>query len=248
MVDPHYHARVQAFFRACNARSEPLLSACFQPEAKGAGAWLGDDAGISLPARVLRSLPLAFRGTPAAFYQAQEDVAVSWSAEGQRPSKVSRPIHGVSLFHFDQDHRIDDLRMFWDEEALETEERSDSRARFRSTVEAYYQAQNQKDWEGLMGVFADQCTYGGTLAGSRLQGKASIRAVYGAVMSRFPGIQMRPAKDFYDEREGMVHWEGEVPATDGVLRAICGVTYFRMDERGHITHLRVFWDPRTLLA
>lgn len=249
VIDPHFQARVQAFFKACTARNESQLSACFHPEAKGRGTMLkGDSSKDSLASRLLCSLPIAFRASSEVWYQAQEEVAVSWTGEAEARSGDLRPINGIALFQFDLQHRIQDLRLFWDAQDFQAEDSPEAEDPFRATVEAYYRAQNQKDWDGLMEVFADQCSYGGTLAGLRLQGKESIRAVYGSVMSNFPGIQMRPTQDFHIRGEGMVHWEGEALGPDQALRPIRGITYFSLNDRGHITHLRVFWDPRTLMA
>jgi hypothetical protein len=248
-MDPLYQARVQAFFKACNARSESLLSACFHPEAIGDGTFLrGNPSEGSLASRLLRSLPEAFRGAADLCYQAQEQAAVSWTGEAKAMSGELHRIEGISFFQFDSQHRIEEVRMFWDAIGFHPVEPAEAEDPFRATVEAYYRAQNRKDWDGLMDVFADQCSYGGTLAGSRLQGKASIRAVYGTVMSNFPGIQMRPARDFHVRGEGMVHWEGEALGPDQALRPIRGITSFSLNERGQITHLRVFWDPRSLMA
>lgn len=185
-----------------------------------------------------------------ALYQAQDEVAVAWSGEVRAWGGGRTPVNGISLFAFDEEARIRLCRVYWNPRPLTGTGPDDAScvdAAHREAIHRYYLAFNARDWIAIGKLFAEEGSFGGTLAGPGLRGEATLKGVYEAAVTRFPGILMRPGQAYQAQDEVAVHWEGEAGSWDGRRLPIRGIALFRFDGEGRILRYRIYWDPRELL-
>lgn len=253
MVDPRLQARIEAYYRAFNARAEEAYLACFRPDGAVGGTLTGRPvSGVGVQKAILRTASGGMGDlmmSPRALYQAQSEVAVAWEGEVRAPSGARTPVHGLSLFAFDEDAKIQMAQVFWNPQPLTgigPTQATGVDAGHRRVIEAYFHHFNARDWTAIGGLFAEEGSFGGTLAGSGLRGEASLRGVYESAVTRFPGISMRPVEAFQAQAEVAVQWEGEARGWDGIPQPIQGIAIFRFTEAGKIERYRIYWDPRPL--
>jgi len=251
VVDPRLKLRIEAYYRAFNARDEAAYLASFHPDGATGGTLTGQPAaGVGVQRALLRTASGSLGDLhqhPKALYQAQDEVAVAWEGEVKPPGGgPSIPVEGISQFRFDGEARITWLRVFWDPKPLSGKAGKVEPA-LRGVIEAYFRAFNGRDWDTLAALFAEGGLFGGTLAGPGLRGEASLRAIYESAVSRFPGIRMEPGLAFQAQTDLAVHWSGAAGGQDGRVHAIRGISLFDFDPGGRITRYRIYWDPRALL-
>lgn len=254
MVDSNLKTRVEAYYRAFNARDEQAYLACFHPEGAVGGTLTGAPIpGVGVQKAILRTASGSMGDLTmgaVALYQAQQEVAVEWEGDVRAASGARNPVQGISLFVFDEEERIRLSRVFWNPRALTgqgPEHFSTVDASHQRTIAAYFDRFNARDWDGIGRLFAEGGSFGGTLAGPGLRGEASLRGIYDSAVNRFPGIRMVPGQAYQAQDEVAVKWDGEAQGWDGGTRAIQGVSLFHFDAAGHIARYRIYWDPRPLL-
>lgn len=254
MVDPGLRARVEAYYRAFNARDEKAYLACFHPDGAVGGTLTGVPlSGVGVQKAILRTARGSMGDltmTAVNLYQAQDEVAVEWAGDIRSEDGARTPVVGVTLFAFDADQRIRLCQVYWNPRPPRHDGREEGNGvdpTRRTIIEAYYRGFNARDWDGIGGLFAEEGTFGGTLSGSGLWGHKTLRSVFESVVVRFPGILMRPGRIFQAQEEVAVHWDGEAQAWDGQVKPIQGIALFRFDALGLIARFRVYWNPRELL-
>ncbi len=254
MVDPRLQMRIEAYYRAFNARAEEAYLACFRPDGAVGGTLTGPPvAGVGVQKAILRTASGGMGDlmmSPVALYQAQSEVAVAWEGEVRSPSGNRTPVHGLSVFELDEDAKIRMAQVFWNPQPLTgvgPTEATGVDSGYRRAIEAYFKHFNERNWVATGELFAEEGSFGGTLAGSGMRGEATLRGVYEAAVARFPEIHMRPLEAFQAQTEVAVHWVGEAQGWDGTLQPIKGIATFRFTESGKIGRYRIYWDPRPLL-
>ena len=254
MVDPRLRARVDAYYRAFNARDEPAYLACFHPEGAVGGTLTGIPiAGVGVQKAILRTASGSMGDLTMSavhLYQAQEEVAVEWAGDVRALDGTRTPVAGITLFAFDEDQRIRLCRVYWDPYPLAGQGVPGGGAvdlAHRTAIEAYFLGFNARDWDRIVSLFQKSGTFGGTLAGPDLKGVATLGSIYEAAVTRFPGIRMHPTRAFQSQNEVAVRWDGEARGWDGRVQAIQGVSIFGFDGQGRIARYRIYWDPRRLL-
>ncbi len=254
MVDPDLKSRVEAYYRAFNARDEKAYLACFHPEGAVGGTLTGKPlSGVGVQKAILRTASGSMGDltmNAVSLFQAQQEVAVGWAGDVRNSSGTRIPVEGISLFAFDADSLIRLARVFWNPRPLTGTGPEDPSAvdpLHRQAIEAYFARFNARDWDALMGQFREGALAGGTLVGAGLRGGASLRAVYESAVARFPEIQMHPGRAYQAQDQVAVGWAGEARRWDGAPMAIQGISLFTFHPEGTIAAYRIYWDPRPLL-
>lgn len=254
MVDPRFKARIEAYYRAFNARAEDAYLACFRPDGAVGGTLTGTPvSGVGVQKAILRTACGGLGDlmmSPVTLYQAQSEVMVVWAGEVRAPSGGRTPVHGITLFDFDEDAKIRLAQVFWNPRALTGVGPADSTGvdpHHREAIEAYFEGFNGRDWTAVGLLFTEEGSFGGTLAGPGLRGEATLRAIYESAVSRFPEIRMRPLEAFQAQGDVAAHWEGRAIGHDGLAQDIRGISLFRFAEDGRIARYRIYWNPRPLL-
>lgn len=114
--------------------------------------------------------------------------------------------------------------------------------RLRSVLDAYFEAVNARDEEGLKVLLSDQPTYFGSLAGVALAGRDALVGVFRAVAGRYADFRIAQGPTFGLGPE--VAMTGTLTA-DGYVLPTCWV--FRFDPAGGLERISTLFDPEPFL-
>src|SRR4051812_26943862 len=101
------------------------------------------------------------------------------------------------------------------------------------TLQAFAEAWNRHDIEGLMSFMADDCVFeswsGTEIIGSSFSGRAAVRAGFMLAWQTFPDAQWEDGRHFIAGDRGVSEWifSGTNPEGQAVRMAGCDIFHFR---------------------
>ena len=114
-------------------------------------------------------------------------------------------------------------------------------------LDAFAQAWNRHDIEGLMGAMHEHCIFetaaGAEVFGTRHVGQAAVRRAFLATFEQFPDAEWRSARHFVADQRGISEWTFCATAANGSRIEANGVDVFTFRD-GKILIKNVFRKDR----
>jgi steroid delta-isomerase-like uncharacterized protein len=115
-------------------------------------------------------------------------------------------------------------------------------------LEAFAEAWNRHDVDGLMAFMSDGCVFETTAGpeawGRRFAGRDRVREAFAGVFKRFPDAHFGEARHFVAGERGCSEWRFTGTGPDGSRLEVDGCDVFTF-ERGKISRKSSFFKTRT---
>jgi ketosteroid isomerase-like protein len=118
----------------------------------------------------------------------------------------------------------------------------------RALIDAYNEAWNRQDLDGLCACHADGIVFENHTAGERVEGAAEVREHIGGIFERWPTLRFRGRRLYVADGFAVSEWTATATRPDGVEIEWDGVDVFPL-EGGRIARKDVYSSshaPRVL--
>ena len=96
----------------------------------------------------------------------------------------------------------------------------------RSLIDAYNEAWNRQDLDGLCAFHADDIVFENHTAGERVEGAGAVRAHIGGIFERWPSLRFRGRSFHASDEFAVSEWTASAVRLDGVTIEWDGVDVF----------------------